>query len=84
MSSNEYHQILYKKLQTKPKIRDMDDALIYVQRESHVLIVDGAAAIVKAKKECDKFMVADEEIYPNMVGFILPENSPYLRSFNRA
>ena len=84
MSNNEYHQNLYKKLQTIPKIRTIDDGLRYVQRESHVLILDGAAAIMKAKEECDKFIVTDEEIYPNMVGFVLPENSPYLQTFNRA
>ena len=84
MSDNKDYRNIYKKLLTMPKIDNIDDGLKLVQTGKYALLVDEAVGNTKVGSNCDTFAIADERFYASNFGFILPENSPYLKFFNTA
>ena len=84
LSDNENKRKIYNRLSSAPKIEGFEDGMVYVQKRTHVLITDGAAVNAKVNSDCEKFTIADERFYPSTLAFVLPENSSYLRHFNKA
>ena len=84
MSENKDYRKIYKKLLKMPKIHNIDEGLKLVETGMYALLVDELVAITKVSLNCDTFAIADERFYASNFGFILPENSPYLKFFNTA
>ena len=67
-----------------PKIEDMKEGMRFVKTGSYAFLTDEPAVNFEVNSDCETFTIADERFYYSSVGFILPQNSPYRNSFNKA